>query len=174
MLLYCFGNRILRQDNVLQGSSATLLQYISFLRPEIQEASDVAKNIDKLSEEDKLSKFADLLKTLTLRRLQAEISQRSPTRMEIQIPVEFLPEQAEFYKQVLSRFYDILVESTANKPSSTRAGQSKAICDELRKVCNDDCYRILQICNSICISHRWISASGFNLLQYFITGKIAI
>ena len=57
-----------------------------------------------------VAKLTEHLKPLTMRRMQAEIVSRVPSKVEIQIPVAFTSDQAEFYKQILSKFYDVLVD----------------------------------------------------------------
>lgn len=82
-----------------------------------------------------VSKLLDILKPGVLRRLRADIDQTpSASNIEIQIPVSLTSDQAEFYKQVLSKFYDVLVDPNTHRLSSSRASQSRTICDELRKV----------------------------------------
>ena len=78
--------------------------------------------------------LADLLKTHTLRRTRAEAGQTLNAKTEIQIPVSLTDRQADYYRQVLGRFYNALVDPKMHRLSSSRASQAKTICEELRKV----------------------------------------
>ena len=77
----------------------------------------------------------ELLRPAMLRRLRAEVGHQVHANTEIQLPVALTEQQAECYRKVLGRFYDILVDPKMHRLSSSRASQTKAICDELRKVC---------------------------------------
>ena len=76
----------------------------------------------------------ELLRPAMLRRLRAEVGRQVHANTEIQLPVALTERQAECYRKVLGRFYDILVDPKMHRLSSSRASQTKAICDELRKV----------------------------------------
>lgn len=78
--------------------------------------------------------IVELLTPSILRRQRAEVEQPVPARAEVQVPVTMTEDQAECYRKVLGRFYDILADPKMHRLSSTRASQSKIICDELRKV----------------------------------------
>ena len=78
----------------------------------------------------------DLLKPHTLRRTRAEVGQTLNAKTEIQIPVSLTERQADYYRQVLGRFYNALVDPKMHRLSSSRASQAKTICEELRKVSN--------------------------------------
>ena len=77
----------------------------------------------------------ELLRPAMLRRLRSEVGHQVHANTEIQLPVALTEQQAECYRKVLGRFYDILVDPKMHRLSSSRASQTKAICDELRKVC---------------------------------------
>ena len=68
-----------------------------------------------------------------LRRLRSEVGLAVSARREVQLPVSLTGEQAECYRKVLGRFYDVLVDPKMHRLSSSRASQTKAICEELRK-----------------------------------------
>jgi len=76
----------------------------------------------------------DLLRPGMLRRLRSEVGHSVSVRREIQLPVSLTAEQSECYRKVLGRFYDVLVDPNMHRLSSSRACQTKAICEELRKV----------------------------------------
>lgn len=76
----------------------------------------------------------DLLKPTMLRQLRADVGSLVIARVEVQIPVAMTELQAEAYRKVLGRFYDVLADPKIHRLSSTRASNTKTICDELRKV----------------------------------------
>lgn len=86
-----------------------------------------------------MTTLLNCLKPHTLRRTRAEAGQTLNARTEIQIPVSFTDRQADYYRQVLGRFYNALVDPKMHRLSSSRASQAKSICEELRKV-----WRVIQ------------------------------
>ena len=72
------------------------------------------------------------------RQLRKDLGPPLVARVEIQIPVAMTKVQAESYRKVLGRFYDVLADPKMHRLSSTRASNTKTICDELRKVRSRD------------------------------------
>lgn len=57
-------------------------------------------------------------------------------RKELLLPVELSAQQAECYRTLLARYYEILADPKVPRHSGHRATQLKHICNELRRVCN--------------------------------------
>ncbi len=82
------------------------------------------------------SALLEILKPFMLRRTRAEAGQTLNAKTEVQIPVTLTDRQADYYRQILGRFYNALVDPKMHRLSSSRASQAKTICEELRKVSN--------------------------------------
>lgn len=60
---------------------------------------------------------------------------------EALLPVDLTPAQADCYRLVLARSFDMLADPRPARHSGHRAAQLRAICGELRKVSNSTCLR---------------------------------
>ncbi|KAK9823247.1 hypothetical protein WJX72_001331 [[Myrmecia] bisecta] len=129
-------HRLLLSHGALTQSPGELLQLLSFLRPQYQELADLPGDAEELPEEEQAAVMKPLIEPHMLRRARSSVAQPALPRREITLPVELAGEQAQCYRTVLARFYEMLADPKPPRHSGHRAAQMRTICAELRKVCN--------------------------------------
>eukprot|EP00897_Mesotaenium_endlicherianum_P006357 jgi/Mesen1/574/ME000107S10816 len=129
-----FAHRVLLTGTPLQNNVGEMYNLLSFLEPD-KFPSLVAfqARFGAMSTEDQMAELKTMVAPHMLRRLKRDAMQNIPPKQERLVSVELSSIQAEYYRALLTRNYQLL------RQGATRAGQHQSLLNivmQLRKVCN--------------------------------------
>ncbi|KAK9839116.1 hypothetical protein WJX74_009858 [Apatococcus lobatus] len=117
----------------LQDTVEDLQQTLGFLRPQ---GESIPTNLEDLEEEQQVEELRRCVRPHLQQQERSEVGAGQVVICrEALLPVDLTPAQADCYRLVLARSFDMLADPRPARHSGHRAAQLRAICAELRKVC---------------------------------------
>jgi SNF2 family DNA or RNA helicase len=133
---YKFGHRILLTGTPLQNNLGEMYNLLNFLQPEtFPSLGAFEEKFSSLNTAEQVDEIKKLVAPHMLRRLKKDAMQNIPPKVERVVPVELTPVQAEYYRALLTKNYQLLRQVGGGKPG----GQQQSMLNimmQLRKVCN--------------------------------------
>ncbi|XP_024393478.1 protein CHROMATIN REMODELING 4 isoform X4 [Physcomitrium patens] len=133
---YKFGHRVLLTGTPLQNNLSEMYNLLNFLQPETFPSQGAfEEKFGSLSTAEQVDELKKLVAPHMLRRLKKDVMQNIPPKAERVVPVELTPVQAEYYRALLTKNYQLLRQVGGCKPG----GQNQSLLNimmQLRKVCN--------------------------------------
>ena len=133
---YKFGHRILLTGTPLQNNLGEMYNLLNFLQPEtFPSLGAFEEKFSLLNTAEQVDEIKKLVAPHMLRRLKKDAMQNIPPKVERVVPVELTPVQAEYYRALLTKNYQLLRQVGGGKPG----GQQQSMLNimmQLRKVCN--------------------------------------
>lgn len=131
---YSFAHRVLLTGTPLQNNLGEMYNLLDFLKPDQCPPSLAAfqEQFNSLSTTEQIEELKKLVAPHMLRRLKKDAMKDIPPKRERIVPVELTSVQAEYYRLLLTRNYQLLRQGL-------KAGQQKSMLNivmQLRKVCN--------------------------------------
>lgn len=130
------GLRVLLTGTALQNNLSEMCNLLNFLQPETFPSQGAfEEKFGSLGIAEQVDELKKLVAPHMLRRLKKDAMQNIPFKAERVVPVELTPVQAEHYRAVLTKNYQLLREGSGGKPG----GQNQSLLSvvmQLRKVCN--------------------------------------
>lgn len=129
------GYRVLLTSTPLQNSLSELCNLLSFLQPEVFPSQGAfEEKFGSLSTAEQVGELNRLVVPHILRRLKKDVMENISSKAERVVPVLLTPVQAEYYRALLTKNYQLLRQVTVGKPG----GQHQSLLNlmmQLRKVC---------------------------------------
>ncbi|XP_047308318.1 protein CHROMATIN REMODELING 4-like isoform X2 [Impatiens glandulifera] len=130
---FSFQNRVLLTGTPLQNNIGELYNLLNFLQPSaFPSLSSFEENFNALTTAEKVDELKKLVAPHMLRRLKKDAMQNIPPKTERMVPVELTSIQAEYYRAMLTKNYQILRNLGKGVPQQSMLN----IVMQLRKVCN--------------------------------------
>lgn len=130
---FSFQHRVLLTGTPLQNNLGELYNLLNFLQPaSFPSLSSFEENFKDLSDTDRVEELKKLVAPHMLRRLKKDAMQNIPPKTERMVPVELSSIQAEYYRAMLTKNYQILRNIGKGVPQQSMLN----IVMQLRKVCN--------------------------------------
>ncbi|CAK9274903.1 unnamed protein product [Sphagnum jensenii] len=133
---YSFGHRVLLTGTPLQNNLGEMYNLLNFLQPDTFPSLAAFQDTFKLlSTADQVEELKKLVAPHMLRRLKKDAMQNIPPKVERVVPVELTSVQAEYYRALLTKNYQLLRQVSGGKAG----GQQQSMLNimmQLRKVCN--------------------------------------
>jgi superfamily II DNA or RNA helicase len=133
---YSFGHRVLLTGTPLQNNLGEMYNLLNFLQPDTFPSLAAFQDTFKLlSTADQVEELKKLVAPHMLRRLKKDAMQNIPPKVERVVPVELTSVQAEYYRALLTKNYQLLRQVSGAKAG----GQQQSMLNimmQLRKVCN--------------------------------------
>ncbi|KAK9733500.1 hypothetical protein RND81_04G071300 [Saponaria officinalis] len=130
---FSFQHRVLLTGTPLQNNLGELYNLLNFLQPSsFPSLSSFEENFRDLSTADRVDELKKLVAPHMLRRLKKDAMQNIPPKTERMVPVELSSIQAEYYRAMLTKNYQILRNIGKGVPQQSMLN----IVMQLRKVCN--------------------------------------
>lgn len=130
---FLFQHRVLLTGTPLQNNLGELYNLLNFLQPaSFPSLSLFEEKFKDLSSAEKVEELKKLVAPHMLRRLKKDAMQNIPPKTEKMVPVELSPIQAEYYRAMLTKNYQILRNVGKGVPHQSMLN----IVMQLRKVCN--------------------------------------
>lgn len=133
---YKFGHRVLLTGTPLQNNLGEMYNLLNFLQLQtFPSLGAFQEKFSSLSTAEQVDELKKLVAPHMLRRLKKDAMQNIPPKMERVVPVELTPVQAEYYRALLTKNYQLLRQVGGGKPG----GQQQSMLNimmQLRKVCN--------------------------------------
>ena len=130
---FSFQHRVLLTGTPLQNNLGELFNLLNFLQPaSFPSLSSFEEKFKDLSSAEKVEELKKLVAPHMLRRLKKDAMQNIPPKTEKMVPVELSPIQAEYYRAMLTKNYQILRNIGKGVPQQSMLN----IVMQLRKVCN--------------------------------------
>ncbi|KAI9261993.1 SNF2 family N-terminal domain-containing protein [Sporodiniella umbellata] len=110
------ANRLLITGTPLQNSIKELLALVRFLMPSMdlsQYSFDI--DVEDANQEEKIKALHERLKSIMLRRLKKDVEKSLPNKTERILRVQLSELQKSYYKNILTRNFDLLANSSENK-----------------------------------------------------------
>ncbi|KAI5064142.1 hypothetical protein GOP47_0020812 [Adiantum capillus-veneris] len=130
---FSFSQRVLLTGTPLQNNIGEMHNLLRFLQldafPSLAAFEDKFSSLSTAEQVDELKK---LVAPHMLRRLKKDAMQNIPPKMECVVPVELSSLQAEYYRALLTKNYQVLRQ--AGKPNQHQSLVNIVV--QLRKVCN--------------------------------------
>lgn len=130
---FSFQHRVLLTGTPLQNNIGEMYNLLNFLQPaSFPSLSSFEEKFNDLTTAEKVDELKKLVAPHMLRRLKKDAMQNIPPKTERMVPVELSSIQAEYYRAMLTKNYQIL------RNIGKGAGQQSMlnIVMQLRKVCN--------------------------------------
>ena len=106
---YKFGHRVLLTGTPLQNNLGEMYNLLNFLQPEtFPSLGAFQEKFSSLSTAEQVDELKKLVAPHMLRRLKKDAMQNIPPKMERVVPVELTPVQAEYYRALLTKNYQLL------------------------------------------------------------------
>ncbi|XP_077244441.1 protein CHROMATIN REMODELING 4-like [Tasmannia lanceolata] len=130
---FSFQHRVLLTGTPLQNNIGEMYNLLNFLQPvSFPSLSAFEENFNDLTTAEKVEELKKLVSPHMLRRLKKDAMQNIPPKTERMVPVELSSIQAEYYRALLTKNYQILRNIGKGVPQQSMLN----IVMQLRKVCN--------------------------------------
>lgn len=130
---FSFKHRVLLTGTPLQNNIGEMYNLLNFLQPtSFPSLSAFEEKFNDLTTAEKVEELKKLVAPHMLRRLKKDAMQNIPPKTERMVPVELTSIQAEYYRAMLTKNYQIL--RNAGKGGAQQSMLN--IVMQLRKVCN--------------------------------------
>nr|XP_043631427.1 protein CHROMATIN REMODELING 4 isoform X2 [Erigeron canadensis] len=130
---FSFQHRVLLTGTPLQNNIGEMYNLLNFLQPtSFPSLSAFEDRFNDLSSAEKVDELKKLVAPHMLRRLKKDAMQNIPPKTERMVPVELSSIQAEYYRAMLTKNYQILRNIGKGVPQQSMLN----IVMQLRKVCN--------------------------------------
>ncbi|XVE94276.1 hypothetical protein REPUB_Repub01dG0267500 [Reevesia pubescens] len=130
---FSFQHRVLLTGTPLQNNIGEMFNLLNFLQPaSFPSLSSFEENFNDLTTAEKVEELKKLVAPHMLRRLKRDAMQNIPPKTERIVPVELSSIQAEYYRAMLTKNYQILRNIGKGVPQQSMLN----IVMQLRKVCN--------------------------------------
>ncbi|KAJ7528419.1 hypothetical protein O6H91_15G002800 [Diphasiastrum complanatum] len=130
---FSFSHRVLLTGTPLQNNLGELYNLLNFLQPDIFPSLTAFQDkFSALSTAEQVDEIRKLVAPHMLRRLKKDAMQEIPPKTERVVPVELTAVQAEYYRALLTRNFQLLRRGA-------KSGHQQSMLNiimELRKVCN--------------------------------------
>ncbi|KAJ8459011.1 hypothetical protein OPV22_031937 [Ensete ventricosum] len=130
---FSFQHRVLLTGTPLQNNIGEMYNLLNFLQPvSFPSLSAFEENFNDLTTAEKVEELKKLVAPHMLRRLKKDAMQNIPPKTERMVPVELTSIQAEYYRAMLTKNYQIL-------RNIGKGGTQQSLLNivmQLRKVCN--------------------------------------
>ncbi|KAK9156146.1 hypothetical protein Sjap_003626 [Stephania japonica] len=130
---FSFQHRVLLTGTPLQNNIGEMYNLLNFLQPaSFPSLSSFEENFNDLTSAEKVDELKKLVAPHMLRRLKKDVMQNIPPKTERMVPVELSSIQAEYYRAMLTKNYQVL----RNIGKGVAQQSMLNIVMQLRKVCN--------------------------------------
>lgn len=130
---FSFQHRVLLTGTPLQNNIGEMYNLLNFLQPtSFPSLSSFEENFNDLTTAEKVDELKKLVAPHMLRRLKKDAMQNIPPKTERMVPVELTSIQAEYYRAMLTKNYQVL----RNIGKGVAQQSMLNIVMQLRKVCN--------------------------------------
>ncbi|MQL84947.1 hypothetical protein Taro_017458, partial [Colocasia esculenta] len=130
---FSFQHRVLLTGTPLQNNIGEMYNLLNFLQPvSFPSLSAFEEKFNDLTTAEKVDELKKLVAPHMLRRLKKDAMQNIPPKTERMVPVELTSIQAEYYRAMLTKNYQIL----RNIGKGVAQQSMLNIVMQLRKVCN--------------------------------------
>ncbi|KAG6641461.1 protein CHROMATIN REMODELING 4-like isoform X2 [Carya illinoinensis] len=130
---FSFQHRVLLTGTPLQNNIGEMYNLLNFLQPaSFPSLSSFEERFNDLTTAEKVEELKKLVAPHMLRRLKKDAMQNIPPKTERMVPVELSSIQAEYYRAMLTKNYQILRNVGKGVPQQSMLN----IVMQLRKVCN--------------------------------------
>ncbi|VFQ98361.1 unnamed protein product [Cuscuta campestris] len=130
---FSFQHRVLLTGTPLQNNIGEMYNLLNFLQPtSFPSLSSFEQKFNDLTTAEKVEELKKLVAPHMLRRLKKDAMQNIPPKTERMVPVELTSIQAEYYRAMLTKNYQIL----RNIGKGVAQQSMLNIVMQLRKVCN--------------------------------------
>lgn len=130
---FSFQHRVLLTGTPLQNNIGEMYNLLNFLQPaSFPSLSSFEEKFNDLTTAEKVDELKKLVAPHMLRRLKKDAMQNIPPKTERMVPVELSSIQAEYYRAMLTKNYQIL----RNIGKGAAQQSMLNIVMQLRKVCN--------------------------------------
>ncbi|KAG0475427.1 hypothetical protein HPP92_015113 [Vanilla planifolia] len=130
---FSFQHRVLLTGTPLQNNLGEMYNLLNFLQPSsFPSLASFEEKFNDLSTAGKVEELKKLVSPHMLRRLKKDAMQNIPPKTERMVPVELTSIQAEYYRAMLTKNYQIL----RNIGKGVAQQSMLNIVMQLRKVCN--------------------------------------
>ncbi|XWS40468.1 hypothetical protein CRYUN_Cryun18bG0142500 [Craigia yunnanensis] len=130
---FSFQHRVLLTGTPLQNNIGEMHNLLNFLQPaSFPSLSSFEEKFNDLTTAEKVEELKKLVAPHMLRRLKRDVMQNIPPKTERMVPVELSSIQAEYYRAMLTKNYQIL----RNIGKGVAQQSMLNIVMQLRKVCN--------------------------------------
>ncbi|KAL1223993.1 Protein CHROMATIN REMODELING 4 [Cardamine amara subsp. amara] len=130
---FSFQHRVLLTGTPLQNNIGEMYNLLNFLQPSsFPSLSSFEERFHDLTSAEKIEELKKLVAPHMLRRLKKDAMQNIPPKTERMVPVELTSIQAEYYRAMLTKNYQIL----RNIGKGVAQQSMLNIVMQLRKVCN--------------------------------------
>ncbi|XP_038691131.1 protein CHROMATIN REMODELING 4-like isoform X2 [Tripterygium wilfordii] len=130
---FCFQHRVLLTGTPLQNNIGEMYNLLNFLQPaSFPSLSSFEEKFNDLTTAEKVEELKKLVAPHMLRRLKKDVMRNIPPKTERMVPVELSSIQAEYYRAMLTKNYQIL----RNIGKGVAQQSMLNIVMQLRKVCN--------------------------------------
>ncbi|GAB4829608.1 hypothetical protein Ancab_019276 [Ancistrocladus abbreviatus] len=130
---FSFQHRVLLTGTPLQNNIGEMYNLLNFLQPaSFPSLSSFEEKFKDLTTAEKVEELKKLVAPHMLRRLKKDAMQNIPPKTERMVPVELSSIQAEYYRAMLTKNYQILRNIGKGVPQQSMLN----IVMQLRKVCN--------------------------------------
>lgn len=130
---FSFQHRVLLTGTPLQNNLGEMYNLLNFLQPaSFPSLSSFEDRFNDLSTAEKVDELKKLVAPHMLRRLKKDAMQNIPPKTERMVPVELSSIQAEYYRAMLTKNYQVLRNIGKGIPQQSMLN----IVMQLRKVCN--------------------------------------
>lgn len=130
---YSFQHRVLLTGTPLQNNLGEMFNLLNFLQPaSFPSLSLFEEKFNDLTTAEKVDELKKLVAPHMLRRLKKDAMKNIPPKTERMVPVELSSIQAEYYRAMLTKNYQILRNIGKGVPQQSMLN----IVMQLRKVCN--------------------------------------
>ncbi|XP_074326394.1 protein CHROMATIN REMODELING 4-like isoform X2 [Apium graveolens] len=128
-----FQHRVLLTGTPLQNNIGEMYNLLHFLQPDLfPSLSSFEEKFNDLATAEKVEELKKLVAPHMLRRLKKDVMQNIPPKTERMVPVELSSIQAEYYRAMLTKNYQLL----RNIGKGVAQQSMLNIVMQLRKVCN--------------------------------------
>ncbi|XP_047330683.1 protein CHROMATIN REMODELING 4 [Impatiens glandulifera] len=130
---FSFQHRVLLTGTPLQNNIGEMFNLLNFLQPSsFPSLSSFEERFSALTTAEKVEELKNLVAPHMLRRLKKDAMQNIPPKTERMVPVDLTSIQAEYYRAMLTKNYQILRNVGKGVPQQSMLN----IVMQLRKVCN--------------------------------------
>ncbi|KAJ8758798.1 hypothetical protein K2173_000519 [Erythroxylum novogranatense] len=130
---FSFQHRVLLTGTPLQNNIGEMYNLLNFLQPtSFPSLSSFEEKFNDLTTTEKVEELKKLVAPHMLRRLKKDAMQNIPPKTERMVPVELSSIQAEYYRAMLTKNYQLLRNIGKGVPQQSMLN----IVMQLRKICN--------------------------------------
>ncbi|CAL1402457.1 unnamed protein product [Linum trigynum] len=130
---FSFQHRVLLTGTPLQNNIGEMYNLLNFLQPaSFPSLTSFEENFNDLTTAEKVDELKKLVAPHMLRRLKKDAMQNIPPKTERMVPVELSSIQAEYYRAMLTKNYQVLRNMGKGVPQQSMLN----IVMQLRKICN--------------------------------------